>query len=257
MYSLSRVRRTAARLYAVLISIITPIGVFFTYTRSVYMGFAAALLILMAFSRRLRLTALLLLVLMALGVIGNWANITTAERTSGGLGDVDTAQARVVIAFVSVNMFMDHPFFGIGFTRFIEKAKPYIGQVRTTFLGYREAWIGEYTNQHNQFLSVLTEIGLVGFAPFLLLYVLMLRTLWKARGTVTNLYDSEFVVAVWAVMVAYLSQLLFIEPRFFEFMNCFPFMMAGIVAGGYQRAAMERAAGGNRCQALQRKEYAT
>jgi hypothetical protein len=43
---------------------------------------------------------------------------------------------------------------------------------------------------------------------------------------------------VWAVMAAYIAQIFFIEPRFFEFMNTLPFMLVGIVAGGHQRAMM-------------------
>jgi hypothetical protein len=41
-------------------------------------------------------------------------------------------------------------------------------------------------------------------------------------------------------MAAYVAAIMFMEPRWFEFMNTLPFMLMGIVAGGYERAALEK-----------------
>lgn len=256
LYSLAKVRNRLARVYAVFLSVTTPIGVFFTYTRGVYLGYFGAIVTLLILSRRQRLVAGLLIVAMFLAVIGNWSNFTGSDRQAGGVGEVSTAQTRVVLARASLAMFLDHPLVGVGFTNFIHAARPYVAQVRTTFLGYREAWIGTSVNQHNQFLSVLTETGLVGFVPFILMYVLLLRTLVRARGRDADSYDRELVAAVLAVLGAYVVQMLFIEPRFFEFMNVLPFLLAGIIVGGYQRAGLARAAARASNNTL-RKEYAT
>lgn len=137
-------------------------------------------------------------------------------------------------------MFADRPFVGVGFTRFKDYAGPYVADVEATILGYREAWVAKRVGQHNHFLTVLTEIGLIGFVPLVLVYFFLLRTLWKAHGAGTESYDGDFVVAVWAVWAGYIINILFIEPRFFEFMNVFPFILAGIVVGGYQRAMLKR-----------------
>jgi hypothetical protein len=245
LHVLSRSRRALSRVYMLLITLITPIAVFFTYTRSVYLGFAAAVLVLIGFSRRLRVVMLVLMVAIGLGVMGNWTNVTSEKREAGGVAEFSTAQARIVLAQASLAMFLDHPFTGVGFTSFVSKAQPYVARVRWTFLGYKEAWIAGATNQHNQFLSVLTEIGLIGFVPFALLYFFVLRTLFKARSVAADIYDSEFVIAVGAIMAAYIAQIVFIEPRFFEFMNTLPFMLVGIVAGGYQRAMIRLSGASN------------
>jgi O-antigen ligase len=256
VYALARIKSIYARLYSWLLFIVTPVGVFFTYTRSVYLGFSLGLLLLTVFSRRLRLAAALLLIGMGLVVLGNWSNVKTAERESGGVADMTTAQGRVVLMNASLRMFMDHPFVGVGFQRFMEKSVPYIVQVKRTFLGYREGWIGLDSNQHNQFFSVLTELGLLGFIPFALMYVFLFRTLARARSAKVQEYDSEFVVAVWAAMAAYLSALMFIEPRYFEFLNTLPFMLMGIVVGGYERAMLMQRNAGRETAGLARKEYA-
>jgi O-antigen ligase len=137
-------------------------------------------------------------------------------------------------------MFMDRPGMGVGFARFVSESKPYLSQVRSTILGYKEAELGTRVNQHNQFLSILTEVGILGFLPFALMYFFMFRMMARAYRIKCDCYDSEFVAAVWAVWAAYVSQVMFIEPRFFEFMNAFPFMFAGIIVGGYQRATTYR-----------------
>jgi O-antigen ligase len=239
LYALSRVRSVFASLYKLVLVLVTPIGIFFTYTRSVYLGFVGALMVLVVMSRRLRLTALILLVALGLAVIGNWSSVTTANREQGGVGEVSTAQARVVVFQASMMMFREHPILGCGFDQFIKKAQPYVEQVQRTILGYREAAIGTEVNQHNQFVSILTELGLVGFIPFVLIYVLLFHMLFRARRADVAIYDSEFVVAVLAVMTTYVAAIMFIEPRWFEFMNTLPFMLMGIVAGGYERAALE------------------
>lgn len=243
MYSLAKSKGAFAKVYAAIVTVLTPVGVFFTYTRSVYLGFVAALVILVLYSRRLRVTALIVFVAVVLGVLGNWSNIVTPNREIGGVTERGTAQARVVLFNASIRMFLDHPWFGVGVDNFIKEAGPYIGQIRTTILGYKEAMLAQATNQHNQLMSILTQIGLVGFIPFVILYILLLRMLAKARSVNADNYDSEFVIAVWGVMAAYIPQTLFIEPKYFEFMNTLPFMMMGIIAGGYERAKMQQVKG--------------
>lgn len=256
VHCLSWMKGTFAKLYSILLFLITPIGVFFTYTRSVFLGFVLGLIIMTAFSKRLRLPAAILLIVMGLAVMGNWSNVKTAEREAGGVGDMATAQGRVVLMNASLRMFMDHPFFGVGFKRFMEQSAPYVSQVKRTFLGYKEGWIGQESNQHNQFSSVLTEIGLVGFVPFVLMYVFLLRMLARARFVKAKEYDWDFVVMVWSVLASYMSVIMFIEPRWFEFLNVLPFMFMGIVAGGYERAIMRRSSGRPGNAVAARKEYA-
>jgi len=256
LYSLSKMKSAFARTYAFVISAITPVGVFFTYTRSVYVAFAGSLLILAVCSKRLRLVSIILLVAMGLAVLGNWSNMTSANREQGGVGDVTTAQSRMVILYASLQMIRDSPIVGCGFDRFVKEGAPYVAEVRQTVLGYKASWIAESCNQHNQFVSIFTEIGLMGFAPFVILYVLILRLLWKARKVEAEEYDREFVVMVWAVMAGYIAVIMFIEPRWYEFMNVLPFMLLGIISGGYERAMMRMRRGFQGRGFQGEKEYA-
>jgi O-antigen ligase len=236
MYSLSKVKSTFARIYAGIVTLITPVGVFFAYTRSVYLSYFVAMLILALFSRRLRLLGLIVIAAVVLGVLGNWSQVTTERREAGGLATKGTLISRLVLMEASLRMFMDHPFRGIGVARWKERSGPYVRQIRTTALGYREAGVAVGTGQHNHFLTVLVETGLLGAVPMVLMYVFLLRTLLAARRVKMDAVEPDLLVAIYAVFAAFLVNATIIETKYFEFMGAFPMMLAGIVVGNYYRA---------------------
>jgi hypothetical protein len=239
LYRLSLMRGALPKLLRVFITLITPVAVFFSYTRNVYLAFFASITILFLFSRKQRKIGMFIIFMVVLGVLGNWSNITTEERSAGGLATEHTAMARLVLAEASMKMFMDRPFVGVGFTRFLEYSPAYVRTIRTTLLGYKEAWIGQSVNQHNQFLTILTEIGLIGFIPLVIIYVTIWRYLLKARHIQSGNFDYELVVTVMAIWAGYTLNVMFMEPRFFEFMNVLPYIFAGLIIGGYQRATLK------------------
>lgn len=255
MTSLSRMKGGWARLYSFVVVVLTPIGVFFTYTRSAYLGFAAVLLVLVIYSKRLRVTAGVLLVAIGLAMLGNWSTVSSSNREAGGLAVTETAESRLVVAEASMQMFLDNPLLGCGFDQYLDKSLPYVMQIRSTVFGLKGAGGAEATNQHNQFISVLTEIGLVGFVPFVILYVLIFRLLGRAMRVETEEYDRDFVIAVVGVMAAYVSAIMFIEPRWFEFLNTFPMILLGIVSGGYERAVARPSPYALGWQFRQEREY--
>jgi O-antigen ligase len=238
LYALSKLKGILPQLGSLFLCMVTPIGIFVTYTRSVYLGFALPLLILAVFGKKLRRYAMVILVVGVLVVMGNWGAVTSEDREAGGLATKHTAIGRLVLLEVTMKMFADRPFTGVGFDQYEANRLPYVRQVRTTILGARPTWQGKSVKQHNQLLLVLSELGLMGFVPLCLVYYFVIRMLWKARRVMTDLYDYEFVVVVWCIMAAYLANAMFINPTFFEFMNAIPMVFAGIVAGGYQRATL-------------------
>jgi O-antigen ligase len=235
LYGLSRMRGFLPRLMAWVLVAITPAAVFVILTRSVYLGFASSMIVLLVFSRRLKIYAIVILLGAGFAVMGNWSNVKSEKREAGGLGTSETARGRLVLLEASLKMFADHPFIGVGFHDFEEHSRPYIRQVHTTLLGVREAWQGKKLKQHNHFLNTMTELGLMGLVPQVLMYLFLFRLLYKARKTHDDAVEHDFVVVVWAVIAVYLTNAMFMEPRFFECMNVLPFLLAGIVVGSYQR----------------------
>jgi O-antigen ligase len=235
MYGLSRMRGLGPRLISWFLVVITPPAVFLSFARSVYTGFAISLIIVLTFSKKLKVYALVILLGAGLAVMGNWSTVKTSKREEGGLATVDTAKQRLVLLQASFMMFADHPFFGVGFYEFDQYSRPYVRQVRTTLLGAREAWQGKHLKQHNHFLNTMTELGLMGLVPQVLIFYFVLRILYKARKVHDSAVDHDFVVVVWAIMAEYLTNAMFMEPRYYGFMNALPFLLAGIVVGSYQR----------------------
>jgi O-antigen ligase len=238
LYALSKLKGFLPRLAMGILCMMTPLAVFVIYTRSVYLGFFIAMTILAVFGKRLRTYAIVIIVITVLAVMANWENVTTANREAGGLAAKTSALGRLVLLETSLRMFMDHPFTGVGFEQYEVHRLPYVRQVRTTLLGARESWMGKNVKQHNQFLLLLTELGLMGFVPLCLVYYFILRLLWKARKIHDDTYDYEFVVVVWAILAEYLTNIMFMNPAFYEFLNVMPMVLAGIVIGGYQRATL-------------------
>lgn len=238
LYGLSKLRGAIPKMAALFITCVTPVAVFFSYTRSVYFGFFSAMMVLIVLSRRLKIWGILVILGIMLAILGNWQNVTSDKREAGGLATRGTVEGRLVLAEASLRMFADHPFIGVGFQNFREAALPYIRQIRTTLFGYRESWLGKDLGQHNHFLNLLTEVGLLGFVPFMIIYYYIVRFLRRAYALDSEMYDHDFVVVVIAVFAQWFSNAMSMEPRFYEFMNVLPFMLAGMIIGGYQRTML-------------------
>ncbi|MFC1799818.1 O-antigen ligase family protein [Candidatus Eisenbacteria bacterium] len=235
LYGLSKLKGMLPRVMSWVLVAITPAAVFLALARSVYTGFALSLLIVLLFSKKLKVYALIILMGAGLVVLGNWSTVKSEKRGAGGLATTHTAANRLVLLDASFRMFADHPFVGVGFHDFQEHSLPYVRQVRSTIFGVRESWQGKTIKQHNHFLNMMTEVGLMGLLPQLLMFYFLFRLLYRARRIHDGAVDHDFVVVVWAILAEYLTNAMFMEPRFYEFMNVLPFLLAGIVVGSYQR----------------------
>jgi O-antigen ligase len=203
-------------------------AIFYTYERSAFLGLLIAILILGRFIRRLRkplgLTFFLLTVIIAL----NWSNIKSSDRSVGGVGNPDNIYGRVVVMATSVNMFLDNPIFGSGLGSFYEKKDEYLTNVGS--ISYK---LGEKWSQHNSILGILSELGLVGFIPYFLIFSLILiksirlfRVIPKQDG-----FNKELVIVFFGISTIYIVTASSIEVRAYEFLNIFFFTFAGIIVG--------------------------
>ncbi len=231
----SRSPSITGKIYAIVLTALVPVGVFFSYTRSDYAAFFISMLLLAVLSKRLKILSIAVIVAVMLAVLANWENVKSGKREAGGLAIKETAQARTAIVYASGQMFLDKPFTGFGFERYRDYLGSYLGQVRQTALGYRQARIGKGQRIHNYFLSIMVELGLMGIVPLILIYYFLGKYLLHALRRDCPLYDRDFVVTVIAIFAIWLTIAMFIELRFFEFMNAFLMTVAGIVIGAQQK----------------------
>jgi hypothetical protein len=240
LHALSRLKGLLPRVYSWFLTFLTPFSIFLIYSRGAYSGFVMAMLTLLLFSKRLKLHAFIILLAAGLAVMANWENVKTDDRRAGGVADVGTAKGRLVLLEASARMFLDRPFFGVGFRKFQTYSPAYVRLVRSTFLGMKEGTGASRAGQHNHFLNTMTELGLFGLVPEVLLFLLVFQMVFKARKTHDDTIDHDFAVGAFAIFLAYLTVGTFMEPRFYEFMNTIPFMVAGIAVGSYQRKTLGR-----------------
>ncbi len=204
-----------------------PVAIFFTYTRSAWLGFLLALMWFMFSDRRFRkyiwVALLLISTFIAIERYSPWLRYRTSE--------VAPIFARINLDIAAWRIFLDHPFFGCGFGRFIEVAPYYMTRIPGI------PYIGSGMTQHNTFSGVLAALGLFGFIPLLLIFIYLIQT---AKLLYHQLPENEFfgkglIISYFGVLVIYIINSLLLEMKFFQFPNSLFFLFSGILVGLRQR----------------------
>lgn len=153
-------------------------AIYYTYTRSCWLGLAAGLAIIPLLHcpkqwRPLLFTGLMTTTCLAgLFVGGNLINM--GREDSDGSASHSVFQ-RESFAVVSLRMFEDAPLFGCGFGRFYDKKMPYLND-RSQQIELESI---RALDHHNTYLSVLTETGLIGFLLFLAVLIAWIKMAWN------------------------------------------------------------------------------
>ena len=197
-------RQRWQQLALLLVVPLTIVGVFLTYTRSTWIGLALSSLVVAAFQipKRWRVPAFgggAVIVLLLF--VSSWGNLIDIKR-EGSAGDAEhSVDQRESFAYVSWQMFCDHPILGVGFGRFYDQKLPYLSDRRQTV----ELESIRKLHHHNTLLSVLTETGMVGLAAFVAFLVAIVRTGWLLA---TNAGVPSWVRAQGVLMLALIANYL-------------------------------------------------
>jgi O-antigen ligase len=192
----------------------TACGMFFTASRGAFVAFIAALLMipltLKSWTPKQKMATVVLLVigsLVAIRIIPQraWTRLgsTETEITEG------TMDARTVIWQAGLEVYADHPFLGIGAGSF-----PMAVEQKTA-----TAWA-----PHNTFLSVLVELGAVGFCIFGAVMVTLIMAAMRMQTLERNL---------WLVMLLTWSLGCFVMNWEYYKPTWFVFAMVAVQAGAY------------------------
>ncbi|MCG6533466.1 MAG: O-antigen ligase family protein [Syntrophales bacterium LBB04] len=211
-------------------------AVFFTLTRSVYLGLLITLFIFLGWYKtsasKWKLISLPLAVVLIIG-IANSPRLLSSDRRAGGVYQVDEVAIRVALLQKSYFLFSSHPLTGIGMAQFIPSStRSYRGPV---------SYIAEEAGtqfQHNHLLGIATELGLPGIILYLAIVYLILRrlTMLSERLPEQGLMGYNLRILILAVWFVYLNNNLFVEPSNNIFINAVPFLFAGLADGIYARS---------------------
>ncbi|MBZ0270295.1 O-antigen ligase family protein, partial [bacterium] len=238
---LSRARGIFPMIVRLILLVTTPMTIFFTQTRSVYLGFALTLLISAGMSRKFRPLAVGLILAAGVGVMANWDNLSGEDREKGGMGTMNTVEYRVMLLYETAEIFMDEPLFGVGFMNFEEAALQRRKPRDVPFFGHVDHGVGGIAVSHNILVTIIAEQGLTGIVPYVLIFVLMLRRAKAVyrRFPKKGLVSRDYVVCVWCAIAAYIANSMFLEMRYFEYVNVlFFFLIGGMI--GLDEAMQER-----------------
>lgn len=205
-----------------------------TFTRSIWIALAAGAAIVAAwtFQGGYRRAALFGIVMCGLLAVPLKDAVIGMKREYGSQETVESTKMRAVFAYVSWLMFRDHPLTGVGFGHFPHEKEDYLNDRQTNL---RLTSIQGYVH-HNSWLSLLTELGLPGFA----LYALVLA-LW-ARCAMSVWYDPLYpawirghALVTMIVLTTVTLQMIFHEVSYSPFENGILFTSTGLMLSASQR----------------------
>ena len=210
-------------------------AVFFTLTRSVYLGLLITLFIFLGWYKtsfsKWKLISLPMTLVLIVGMV-NSPRLLSTERREGGVYQIQEIDIRMALLEKSYFLFTERPLMGIGLAQFIPAStRAYKGQ---TAFAAEEA--GSQF-QHNHLLGIMTELGLEGILVYLTLIFLILRRMVQLTGKLpeSGIMGRNLIIAIFAIWCVYLNNNLFVEPSNALFINTVPFLFAGMADGLYIR----------------------
>lgn len=206
-------------------------AVFFTYTRSTWIGLAAGLVVVPWLQLPRQWRGVLAVGVLVVGVIGAailGERITNLARKDSDASAEHSVYQRASFVYVSMRMFYDAPIFGCGFGRFYDLKEPYLAD-RSQQLELESLRLLDH---HNTFLSMLTETGLVGFTLFTGLLLGWTLAAWRlVRDSESGSWQQMQGLLTLATLIAYASSALFHDLTLSPTDQWQLFLMAGATIG--------------------------
>jgi O-antigen ligase len=211
------------------------LAIYLTYTRSIWMGAALimGLLVLGCLSgmpRRLAITGIMAAMMLALAIKG--PDLIAFKREYSAAETRESTYMRASFAYVSWKMFQDKPIAGFGFNQFQVYNRPYLAD-RSTEL--RLESIRGYVH-HNSFLSLLVDLGLIGFCLYMAVLIAFMRRTWQLWFTAhAPQWSRGIAIASAAIVGVHLLQMAFHEVSFSAIENSMLFGSWGLIAACHRQ----------------------
>ncbi len=206
-------------------------AIYATLTRSAWIGGALGLAIYIALSAprswRNLLIGFGMVSVLVMGV-AKWDQIWNLKRDAEleASASADSAELRPLLAKVAWNMFTDHPLLGSGFGQYDREKLPYLAD-RTERMPLEKT---KPYIQHNAFLGLLSETGLLGAGLFVALLISWtLAACRLAWNKVAPLWTRQVGIVFLAFLGAYLPNANFHDTNMMDMLNVWLFFLGGLV----------------------------
>jgi O-antigen ligase len=222
-------------LYFSLLLLFFP-AVFFTQTRSVYLGLIIVLFLFAGWYKtafpKWKLLSLPLAILLIVAM-ANSHRFFSADRREGGVYQLSEVQSRIALFERSLAMIAERPFLGVGWAQFIPASnKIYKGRI--PFIAESDMEL----LQHNHLLGLAVELGIGGVSVYIMIIIMVFRRLMQLSGrwTQNGIMGDNLQIVIVMIWCVYLCNNFFIEPSNNLFLNAVPFVFAGLADGLYRRS---------------------
>ena len=206
-------------------------GIYGTLTRCVWLGAVAMLLILAVCTlpRTWRLPLVGGVVIsLTLAAVTQWNALMNFKRDEGHAAHetAESVQLRPILAMVAWKMFLQQPLLGCGYGHYRERYVDVLDDRDTDLpLDKSRPYV-----QHNVWLGLLTETGLVGMGLFTLLIGYWLRDAWRLWRSAGPLWSRQIGLLFLATFGSYLSNAMFQDLAIIPMVNMVLFFLAGLIA---------------------------
>jgi O-antigen ligase len=220
---------------AALLAPLMTVALLVTYTRSVWMGLGFAIVMLVwlgleGLPRRAAIVGMLFAGL-AIGIIKG-PDLVAFKREYSAAETRESTYMRAAFAYVSMQMFKDRPVTGFGFNQFQVYNLPYLSDRSTDI---RVESIRGYVH-HNSFLSLLVDLGLIGFALYTfvgLTSAIQAYVLWHMQAAPK--WARGLALIAFCIGGVHMIQMAFHEVSFSTIENSFLFAAIGLVVAAKQQ----------------------
>ena len=223
-YALYTTRVKGGKLYwAYLMTTVTAVIIYATNQRSAWVGFALCLgLLTIAKTKMRRLARIFVAVGLLVFISGVATHLSIWEKQTLFSKRQQTVKERWVDNLTTWNMGMAHPIFGVGFGNFKLLWPKYFEEI--------DPEVRDLTDgNHNTFLGLFAEVGLVGLIPYLLILYHMFRVGLRVYGTGEG-FEREFALLFLLAAITYVIGANFSDYRHGQFANTTLFLLFGTVA---------------------------
>jgi|GEM_PF-1585862 len=219
------------KILSIMLLVISPIALFFTYTRGTWIGgLLGFIIITWFFLRHRKMLTLLTVGFLAIAIIFTGIFLLDEKAIRMAISRAYSEQPvydRLNLYIASLNMFKDSPLFGIGFGKFSDRVSDYY--INIDGIRFQD----EAKSEHDTLVGVLAEMGLIGLALVLYIYYKIIsKSIVLHKHLFSVQEEDRFLIYIfWGIWVVFLVNAIFIDMRYSEFINSIVFITAGIIFG--------------------------
>ena len=217
------------RLLAGLLVFCLLVGIYATLTRSAWLGGIAALGVVgfMYSPRWMRVYCLIIVLLLGAGAAMGLKESLVRLKRDKNLSAADAEKSvklRPLLAIIAWEMFKDKPITGHGYGHYFAKHQPY-HQDRSYAMPLEQA--RPYA-QHNVFLSVLVDTGILGFGLFAGWFVSIAGIGWKLARDAPGREVRSVGLLMLGTLLAYFCNGMFQDVMIIPMVHMYLFFLTGV-----------------------------